>query len=363
MTTEVFNKLVKSPTSITDAELKQLEVLVWNAPYCQIANILVAKGYFDRDDVLKDRKLKTAATVATSRKKLKNLLFLPKETTTITVKEDKKTFIEPKSEFKPIPESETKSTESENTPEAEEDLTNELEQNIQLLKSLRKSAKKETPETQELKKTTPTSNKAKKVSSDKKKTPTKPSAKKPAVKKSSTSKSKTKNPSETKTTVKKAQTKKQPQKSQPKNKASIQEVINDEITVYSSRLGDIVEEEITKAESNGDGDFLLDYLENIKNRKKPVEKKSQDDIINNFIEKDPSIGKLDKHNKFSENDSNDLSKRSYEENTKLVSENLAKINIRQGNISKAISIYESLILKNPQKKTYFAKQIEKLSKK
>ena len=44
-------------------------------------------------------------------------------------------------------------------------------------------------------------------------------------------------------------------------------------------------------------------------------------------------------------------------------ENLAEIMSKQGKTAHAITIYEKLILKNPQKKSYFAAQIQNLKKK
>ncbi|HEX9650342.1 MAG TPA: tetratricopeptide repeat protein [Cyclobacteriaceae bacterium] len=46
----------------------------------------------------------------------------------------------------------------------------------------------------------------------------------------------------------------------------------------------------------------------------------------------------------------------------LLTENLAEIFLQQGKSDKAIEIYKKLIWKFPQKKAYFASQIDKLSR-
>ena len=58
----------------------------------------------------------------------------------------------------------------------------------------------------------------------------------------------------------------------------------------------------------------------------------------------------------------DLARESVNFNDNLVSENLAIILTDQGKTQKAIDIYKKLIWKFPQKKAYFASQIEKLKK-
>ena len=62
-------------------------------------------------------------------------------------------------------------------------------------------------------------------------------------------------------------------------------------------------------------------------------------------------------------DLDDLSAQSVEFGDNLVSENLARVMIKQGNKSKAIDIYKKLIWKFPQKKAYFASQIDSLKEK
>ena len=79
------------------------------------------------------------------------------------------------------------------------------------------------------------------------------------------------------------------------------------------------------------------------------------DFIDDFIRKNPKIIKKKKNNGKNE----DLaSKRLCQK--EFITENMAKIYIKQNKIKKAIKIYEKLISLNSKKKSYFAKKIKNL---
>ena len=82
-------------------------------------------------------------------------------------------------------------------------------------------------------------------------------------------------------------------------------------------------------------------------------------LIDKFIEEQPSISKPKgdyKHNI-------DVANKSSRDDSSITSETLAQIHLNQGNKKRALAIYEKLILKNPEKSSYFAALIEKINKK
>ena len=106
----------------------------------------------------------------------------------------------------------------------------------------------------------------------------------------------------------------------------------------------------------------LKELEAEKQRKETEEAKpkklSRKELIDKFILDNPSISrpKAEFYNPIS------VAQNSIIDQENIVSETLGKIYEKQGYIEKAISIYEKLCLKYPEKSRYFAAQIERLKK-
>ena len=88
----------------------------------------------------------------------------------------------------------------------------------------------------------------------------------------------------------------------------------------------------------------------------PTKKLSRKELIDKFILENPSISrpKAEFYNPIS------VAQNSIIDQENIISETLAKIYEQQGYLEKAISIYEKLGLKYPEKSRYFAAQIERV---
>ena len=94
-----------------------------------------------------------------------------------------------------------------------------------------------------------------------------------------------------------------------------------------------------------------------KGRKDDDESGGTDQLIDKFIKESPSIKRRTESDNMS-----DLSKNSTSWDPDTASEYLAQIYLDQGNPRRAITIYEALSLKFPEKKSYFAGLIQEIKK-
>ncbi len=111
-------------------------------------------------------------------------------------------------------------------------------------------------------------------------------------------------------------------------------------------------------------DGLLKEIKTSKKKIKPEDpkQKEQIDIINQFIKTQPSISKNKLSSPVTIIPKGDLIEKELTYGENIVSETLVEILLKQGKKEKAIEVLKKLIWKFPQKKTYFAAQIEDLKK-
>ena len=121
-------------------------------------------------------------------------------------------------------------------------------------------------------------------------------------------------------------------------------------------LDDIIEE--TTLQSESDNAFLSDDLLNFDVAEEEVQKAvKQNDLVDKFIELRPRI---EPDRARMENEQENIADLVDDMSPGLITETLAKIYVNQKFYTKAILIYEKLILKFPEKSSYFATQIERI---
>ncbi len=120
-----------------------------------------------------------------------------------------------------------------------------------------------------------------------------------------------------------------------------------------------------KTKSNTDPeDGLIQEIKTSKKKIRPEgpKQKEQIEIIDQFIKTQPTISKNKLASSIGSGSKEDLSDNSLTYGENIVSETLVQILLKQGKKEKAIEVLKKLIWKFPQKKAYFAVQIEDLKK-
>ena len=120
---------------------------------------------------------------------------------------------------------------------------------------------------------------------------------------------------------------------------------------------DLLELDLEENTNYNPGAFEI-TIENKRIDAEQVKKQSESELIDKFIIANPRIEPNKEKLLLS---AEDISKSFVEGDDGFVTEILAKIYVTQGYYSKAIDIYEKLSLKFPEKSSYFASQIEKVT--
>jgi tetratricopeptide (TPR) repeat protein len=149
-----------------------------------------------------------------------------------------------------------------------------------------------------------------------------------------------------------------------KDKGKSKEKIKDK----ADKLGEPTEKEDVSQDypdyEKEDPKVIKEFLDDLEKSNPPPSKKlkkeEQKELIEKFIQTDPQMQNVRSSRELPEK--KDLSLPSVKFRDDIISENLACIMVKQGKHEKAIDIYKKLIWKFPQKKTYFASQIEELKK-
>jgi hypothetical protein len=409
MNKQEFLKLIKNPSLTTAGDSEKLEALVANFPYCQSAHLLIAKIAHQQSSMLSRQKLSKAAAYVLDRKKLKKILIMPpapepaqgsvpenplpviappatpEAIENIIIKPEEKQQESATPEVSPVAEEiSSRKMEQEKTEEVQKEIVptagtiDEIRKDVQEKKEGNAvQSKNELVSPVIMPKITlenPMGNASTKISSaffteleqnlqnlkkfreeNEKKTFVNPPKKFPS-KESDSERFQAYDAAAILPPILPARSK---EEIQPKI------ALNPRYVIYSSRLEDVFSSPEEANSGAHQEDIVWEYLNFLSSRKKILfrSREKVNSIIEKFITEEPSIPHFNKTD-VPEN-SEDLS----EDNTNtrvsnhIASENFARILVRQGKHKKAIAIYNELILKNPEKKAYFAVLIEELNNK
>jgi|688.fasta_scaffold59423_6 hypothetical protein len=131
-------------------------------------------------------------------------------------------------------------------------------------------------------------------------------------------------------------------------------------------LASLASKKENEAPKTGDHDFGDSYINTIqqKNQREITKQKSlaQLDSIQAFLQKDITFKPKSLQEISHEDAQVDLTQKSTTFHDGLATENLAQVLWQQGKLQRALTIYEKLVLKFPEKKAYFVTLIEALKR-
>ena len=353
MSKQKFNTLVTDPQAIQSSDIDTLRALSRANPYSQIIHALLARALSQAKDPEAKAAINHAAMYATDRQVLKELVTNPTPTTTAepTVPatepvEAAEKQTKPKQKKVEIDTSSFDKTESD---QLRSDIWSDLEA-LKRSKELYMDTHDHTPTAQPvivedepaLKSITKAPSKAAEKS---KKTPAKKTAKAAA-----------------KTVTKKPAVKKETKPKAAPTKAVVVADKKELAKTKTKAVAKTSKKEVVKTKTQAVAKTPTKKKPEVTSKPAKSASKVEDQkkIIDQFIDKEPSISSRTVVNVA--DDLRDLSERSTSFSDDLISENLAVILVDQGKKEKAVDMYKKLIWKFPQKKAYFAAQIEKLNK-
>ena len=117
----------------------------------------------------------------------------------------------------------------------------------------------------------------------------------------------------------------------------------------------LVENKISDSKEISEQNSFVDWLK--LSNLKPIDRSKEDETVDEFISKKPKI-RIEANETQNGDDKND----DLENQSGFMTETLAKLYLNQKNYEKAIQSYKILILKFPEKNSYFADQIKKIKK-
>jgi tetratricopeptide (TPR) repeat protein len=321
---DTFIKLIKFQGSISQEELTSLDDVLKSFPACNAANILMAKGTFDKGSMFSNQKVKRAALFAPSREVLKRLIYNQNANTNAVVVESR-TAISQLVEVEALISNDEEVVAKQEEPVVflkeekkekaiihhtdNDDLVDEIYKNLSSLKSIRETVSE--IDTHQL------------------------------VAENSTFSEPSYKPAQT-------------EKKTPK------ESVAQSLKYY------VHTSEFDKTARKAGVDLISEYLAYRNDKSAIVTETSevvevpdietQINIIQKFIEESPSISKPSPFGEIIPNV--DLSQKSTKDVFDLVTETLANLLVKQEKYKKAIEAFEKLILKYPDKSAYFAQKIE-----